>query len=193
MSRLPGIDLPGVAQYLVQRRRRPCGVDDGDRLRYLHDLRRIARREFCAVHAYVLMAGHVRLLVTPMAPGQVRRMMQALGHQRDDTCGDRYRACPVFEDAGILRCQRYIELGPVRAGLVAHPGRYRWSSHAGNASPVPDPLLQPHRAWLALGADAASRRQAWQAFVMGAHGVGEAGATGPRRCPPPLPGQVAAR
>lgn len=191
MSCLPGLDLPGVAQYLLQHRRCRCGGDDAGRSRYLRELRRVARDEFCAVHAYALVDGHVRLLVTPMAPGQVRRMMHALGlHPCGGSCAQRYRAHPVFDDAAVLRCQRHIELEPVRAGIVAHPALYRWSSHAGNASPVPDPLLQPHRAWLALGEDAPARRRAWQALVTGAHGR-HAPCAGHRR--QRLRGHVAAR
>lgn len=66
----------------------------------------------------------------------------------------------------VLPCQRYIELNPVRARMVSDPAHYRWSSHAGNASPAHDPLLHPHRAWLALGHDPATRRRAWRALVM---------------------------
>ena len=36
-------------------------------------------------------------------------------------------------DDYLLRCQRYIELNPVRAGMVTHPAEYRWSSFRANA------------------------------------------------------------
>ena len=49
--------------------------------------------------------------------------------------------------------------------MVAAPGEYRWSSHAANAFGAHDPLLRPHPAYLALGADSPSRQQAYRALV----------------------------
>lgn len=164
---MPSLDLPGIAQHVVQcgYGGQPCFMRDADRSGYLHDLREIARREYCAVHAYVLMDARIQLLVTPMAPGQATRMIQALGQGKADCLRLRCATRPLLDDDDILRCQRHIELDPVRAGAVSHPRHYRWSSYAGNASPVPDPLLQPHRAWLALGHDAPARQRAWAELV----------------------------
>ena len=179
MPRQPRIDLPGIPQHIIQRGndRQPCFFTDIDRVRYLQDLRDIARREYCNVHAYVLMTNHVHLLVTPMASGQIARLMQALGrgyvryindrYQRTGTLWEgRYRSCPVMDDDYLLRCQRYIELNPLRACMVADPAHYRWSSHGANTRPPADPLITPHRAWLALGHDVAARHRAWRATVM---------------------------
>jgi putative transposase len=186
MARQPRIDLPGIPQHIVQRGndRQPCFFADADRIRYLQDLRDIARREYCSVHAYVLMTNHVHLLVTPMAAGGVGRMMQALGrgyvryvndrYGRTGTLWEgRYKSCPVMEDAYLLRSQRYIELNPLRARMVEDPAHYRWSSHRGNTAPPDDPLIRPHRAWLALGPDAATRHRAWRALVMETIDAGE--------------------
>jgi len=179
MARQPRIDLPGIPQHIVQRGndRQPCFFTELDHTRYLQDLRDIARREYCSVHAYVLMTNHVHLLVTPMAAGGVGRMMQALGrgyvryvndrYRRTGTLWEgRYKSCPVMEDAYFLRCQRYIELNPLRARMVHDPAHHRWSSHRGNTSSPADALLTPHRAWLALGPDTPSRHHAWRALVM---------------------------
>jgi putative transposase len=62
----------------------------------------------------------------------------------------------------LLACQRDIELNPVRAGMVAHPAEYRWSSYRGNAQGDSDGLLKPHAVYLALGKDAASREAAYR-------------------------------
>ncbi|KAB8193914.1 transposase [Lysobacter maris] len=179
MPRRPRIDLPGIAQHVVQRGndRQPCFFDGIDYVRYLQDLREIVRREQCAVHAYVLMTNHVHLLMTPSASGQIGRVMQALGrryvryinehYRRTGTLWEgRYKSCPVADDRYLLQCQRYIELNPLRARMVADPADYRWSSHRHNAIGEPDPLIHPHPAWRALGSDLDSRRQAWRALVM---------------------------
>lgn len=83
MARQPRIDLPGIAQPVIQRGndRQPCFFRDIDRLRYLQDLREITLTSDCAVHAYVLMTNHVHLLVTPNEAGAISRVMQSLGRR----------------------------------------------------------------------------------------------------------------
>ena len=58
----------------------------------------------------------------------------------------------------LLACQRYIELNPVRAQMVAHPVDYPWSSYRGNAQGAGDGLLSPHACYQALGRDKAARQ-----------------------------------
>ena len=61
MPRPTRLDVPGVPQHVIQRGndRQPCFFADADYLRYRSDLREVAMREGCAVHAYVLMTnGH---------------------------------------------------------------------------------------------------------------------------------------
>ena len=71
-------------------------------------------------------------------------------------------------EAYLLLCQRYIELNPVRAGIVADPGHYRWSSYRANALGEPDALLTAHPLYLALGADDDTRRAAYRELFRGA-------------------------
>lgn len=83
MARQPRIDLPGIAQHLVQRGndRQPCFFRDIDRTRYLRDLRELSLKGACDVHAYVRMTNYVHLLVTPFQSGAISRLMQPLGRQ----------------------------------------------------------------------------------------------------------------
>ena len=74
----------------------------------------------------------------------------------------RFRSCPTQEEAYLLACQRYIELNPVRAGIVEHPAEYPWSSYRANAQGGTDALLKPHRLYQALGRDAADRQAAYR-------------------------------
>lgn len=143
MARQPGLDLPGIAQHVVQRGndRQPCFFSPIDYQRYRHDLREIAMAEDCAVHAYVLMTNHVHMLLTPCEPGSVARLMQSLGrryvndryHRTGTLWEGRYKACPVDGKVYLLRCHRYIELNPVRAAMVADPAGYPWSRRAAAA------------------------------------------------------------
>ncbi|WP_416137071.1 hypothetical protein ACM26W_11145 [Halomonas sp. HK25] len=66
------------------------------------------------------------------------------------------------ESRYLLACHVYIELNPVRAGMVAHPGEYRWSSYAANAQGQADPIVTPHAAIAELGASAAERRHSYR-------------------------------
>lgn len=178
MPRHPRIDVPGLPQHIVQRGidRQACFFTDSDRLRYLADLRHIARELDCAIHAYVLMTNHVHLLATPRATGDIGRMMQALGRRYVRAVNDRYgrsgslwegrfKASLVESERYLLACQRYIELNPVRAALVADPGEYAWSSYRAHALGVPDPLLRSHATYEAMAADPVARRDAWRRWV----------------------------
>jgi putative transposase len=76
----------------------------------------------------------------------------------------RFKSCLVDSESYLLRCYRYIELNPVRAGMVAKPGDYRWSSFAHNAHGAIDPLIHPHASWLALDACPSERQARYRAL-----------------------------
>ena len=178
MPRRPRIDVPGVPQHLVQRGidRQPCFFADVDRRRYLDDLHEIAQKLGCAIHAYVLMGNHAHLLATPREQGDLGRMMQALGRRYVRYVNDRYgrtgslwegrfKACVVDSERYVLACYRYIELNPVRAGIVSHAADYPWSSYRHNALGEPDVLLSSHAEFTALDADPNRRREAYRTLV----------------------------
>jgi putative transposase len=73
-------------------------------------------------------------------------------HQRSGTLWEgRFRSSLVQSETYLLVCYRYIELNPVRAGMVAHPAEYRWSSYKANAEGESDPRITPHAEYLNLG------------------------------------------
>jgi len=178
MARQSRLALAGIPQHIVQRGndRQACFYTDADRQRYLLALReaRLANRR--AVHACVLMTNHVHLLVTPMESHGVSRMMHQL--ERRDVGGfnamyrrtgtlweGRFKSCLVDSDRHILSCYRHIEMNPIRAGMVADPSDYPWSSHACNAAGADGPIVSPHPSYLALGMDACGRRTAYSALI----------------------------
>lgn len=175
MPRRPRICLPNVPQHLIQRgnNRQTCFVADEDYRFYLDWLAEYAGKTGCRIHAYVLMTNHVHLLVSAERATATGEMMKALGqryvqyfnrtYRRSGTLWEgRFRSCPTQAEDYLLACQRYIELNPVRAGMVAHPAEYRWSSYRSNAQGEVDPLIQPHEIYAALGLDAASRQAAYR-------------------------------
>ena len=170
------IIIPGVPLHITQR--------GNDRVRTFHDDRDLscfrellleAVRGFdCAVHAYVFMPNHVHLLVTPPDASTPARLMQRLGtryvryvnaaYARTGTLFEgRYRSSLVDTGRYLLTCMRYIELNPVRAGIVSDPSLTRWSSYRFHALGEPDALITPHPVYLALGATSRERREVYAA------------------------------
>jgi putative transposase len=163
MPRRARITLADVPLHLIQRgnNRQACFFSDADYLFYLDCLKEAAAASGCAIHAYVLMTNHVHLLLTPRSAQGAGQMMKRLGqryvqyvnrtYQRSGTLWEgRFRSCITQEESYVLGCYRYIELNPVRAGMVDRPARYRWSSYRANAHGEPDSRLVPHRLYLAL-------------------------------------------
>ncbi len=175
MPRRARLMLSNVPLHLIQRgnNRQACFFADEDYRFYLDWLAEYADKTGCQVHAYVLMTNHVHMLLSvnrAEAPGE---LMKALGqryvqhvnrtYRRSGTLWEgRYRSCLTQEETYLLACQRYIELNPVRAGIVDHPGEYRWSSYRANAQGEHDALLKPHPLYNALGMDAAARQAAYR-------------------------------
>lgn len=178
MPRLPRLILPGHAHHIIQRgnNRQAIVHDDADRRIFLSLLREVARQHRVAIHAYVLMDNHIHLLATPEAEEGVSRMMQALGrryvlsfnqrHQRTGTLWEgRFRAALVSGERYFLACLRYIELNPVRAGLVADPAEFAWSSARHHLGGVPDPLIVEHPLYWAFGNTPFERESAYRELV----------------------------
>ena len=177
MPRRARIMLPGVPVHLIQRgnNRGACFFADEDHELYLDALRDLAEKFSCAVHAYVLMTNHVHLLMTGQEPDGVSLLMKNLGqryvqhvnrtYRRSGTLWDgRFRSCLTQSESYVLACYRYIELNPVRAGMVKHPREYRWSSYRANAEGKSSGLVCPHRQYLRLGRDDGERHASYRAL-----------------------------
>lgn len=171
MPRQPRIKLAGVPVHIIQRgnNRAPCFYHDADYRCYLRHLQHLCQSGGVQLHAYVLMTNHVHLLVTPQEAEGTSQLMKHLGqryvqyinrtYNRSGTLWEgRFRSCLVEAETYLLRCQRYIELNPIRAGMVAHPGAYPWSSYLANANGEANELLTPHTCYLALGRDDSERQ-----------------------------------
>lgn len=175
MPRRSRIILPNVPQHIIQRgnNRSVCFYADEDYRKYLEWLKEYAEKTACQIHAYVLMTNHVHLLVLTEQPKAIGEMMKALGqryvqyinrtYKRSGTLWEgRYKSCPIQAETYLLTCQRYIELNPVRANMVAHPAEYKWSSYRANAQGEPDHGITPHAIYKQLGLDEQSRQAAYR-------------------------------
>jgi putative transposase len=177
MPRRPRITLPGVPLHLILRgnNRQACFFHERDYLFNLDWLEEYAQVCKCTIHAYVLMTNHVHLLLTPESASSAGDLMKRLGqryvlyinrtYRRSGSLWEgRFRSCMTQEEAYVLGCYRYIEMNPVRAGIVQHPAEYRWSSYRANAQREASSLIEPHDSYQALGADQESRSAAYRAL-----------------------------
>ena len=177
MPRRARLALGGVPWHIIQRgnNRSLCFYSEQDYLRYLDYLIELSHEHKCFIHAYVLMSNHVHLLLTPMDAEGPGLLMKNLGqryvqyinrnYERTGTLWEgRYKSSLVDTDQYVLACYRYIEMNPVRAGMVQHPADYRWSSYRANAQSIGDPVIVPHDVFLELGASCNQRKSAYRSL-----------------------------
>ena len=180
MPRRARLSLPGIPWHIIQRghNRSACFFGDADRLCYLNYLGEFAETFECSIHAYVLMTNHVHLLLTPQRPDGAAQLMKHLGQRyvqyinrvfnRTGTLWEgRFRSCLVQCEVYLLACYRYIELNPVRAGIVERPQDYCWSSYRSNALGEVNRLLSPHGEYLRLGRDRVECQAAYRDLFHG--------------------------
>ncbi len=155
MPRKPRFYLPGRPTHVMQRghNRNVVFFADQDYLEYLRCLKQAADQYGCKVHAYILMTNHVHLLVTPERKDSIGQLFQGLGRhyvryvnetykRHGGLWEGRHKGNVIQSQAYLLTCMRYIEMNPVRAGMVDHPAKYRWSSYASNILGVTNVILK---------------------------------------------------
>ena len=140
---------------------------------FLSILRLESARTGVHIHAYALMGNHLHLLATPQSDAAFPALMQGIGrryvqffnyhYERAGALWEgRYRTALVHDERYWLTCMRYVELNPVRAGIVSDPQEYRWSSYSHHALGRSDTLITEHPLYLALGASSETRQLAWR-------------------------------
>ncbi|WP_394755231.1 REP-associated tyrosine transposase [Rhodoferax sp.] len=178
MARLPRLTLPGYPHHIIQRgnNRQPIFATAADQPTLLDLLEENARKFDVAVHAYVLMSNHFHLLATPHTADGLPQMMQAVGrryvryfndsqHRSGTLWEGRYKSTLIQTERYLLACMVYIDLNPVRAGLVAQPQDYPWSSHGHYTGRRTDKLITPHALVWELGNTPFAREAAYAELV----------------------------
>ena len=178
MARLPRLTVAAYPHHVIQRGndRQPIVRDDADRERLLALWFEHARAFKVAIHAYVIMDNHFHLLATPETGDGLPKMMQAVGranvryfnlrHGRSGTLWEgRYRSNLIDSERYLLACMVYIDLNPVRAGMVERAQDHRWSSHRHCIGQVSDKLVIPHALFWGLGNTPFAREAAYAELV----------------------------
>ena len=179
MSRLPRLNLPNIPQHIIQRgnNRQVCFFYEDDYKVYLDKLKEYSLKYQVEIHSYVLMTNHIHLLLTPKDGNGVSRLIQTLSsyyvryinktYQRTGSLWEgRYKSSLVDSEHYFLLVSRYIELNPVRAGMVKHPAEYPWSSYQKNALGKPIKLVTPHACYKALGNTVKERQQRYESLFV---------------------------
>lgn len=177
MARQARTVIPGQAMHVLVRsnRNEMLFQEHTDYAVYLNWLRTAAAQFSVAVHAYVLMPNHAHFLVSPKEANSLAKLMQSLGrryaqffnqkHGRNGSIWEgRYRSSLIDPDY-VLRCQRYIELNPVRSGLESRPAECQWTSYASHTGERAESWLQDHSLFWKLGNTPFERQMAWANFV----------------------------
>lgn len=121
------------------------------------------------------MPNHVHLFVTPECDLALSKKMQTLGrqyvryfnstyHRTGALFEGRFKSCIVQHSDNFLTCLRYIELNPVRPGMVQDPVDYVWSSYRANGFGQSTKLWSPHGQYWALGTSNTDRQRNYRAL-----------------------------
>jgi putative transposase len=154
-ARVVAVDIP---HHITQRgnARQVILGSDLDRITYLGLLRQYAELHGLSLLGYCLMSNHVHLLAVPHTPeGLAQALKQAHGryasywNARHSSSGHvwqgRFYSCPLGE-SHLWKALRYVELNPVRAGMVESAEQWRWSSARAHCDTVAgDPILKMER------------------------------------------------
>jgi putative transposase len=164
MARLPRLALAGQAHLvsLYGHNAQPVFLDDEDSRQFLAALRESALQQHVAVHAYVLLADHVHLLLTPAGDGALGALMQGLGrrygagfnrrHGRRGTLwAGRFRGTVVQAGAPLLDTMLFIELHPARSAAAGTVPDSAWSSARHHLGQLRDVLITDADAYWQLG------------------------------------------
>ena len=178
MARLARLVGPGLPHHITQRgnRRQTTFFCDEDYLAYVELMADWCSRFNVEVWAYCLMPNHVHLIAVPSSEHGLRRAIGEAHRRysrrinfregwRGHLWQGRFASYPM-DEMYLLAAARYIELNPVRTGLVKSPGVYPWSSAAAHLTGRDDmlvkaaPLLERVENWVTFLAEEYSDAEA---------------------------------
>jgi putative transposase len=154
MARLARVIIPGIPHHITQRGNRKLETFfcDEDYRVYIGLMAEWCSRQGVEIWAYCLMTNHVHLIAVPSSENGLRRAIGEAHRRysrrvnfregwRGHLWQGRFASFPMDEQY-LLRAVRYVELNPVRAGLVKVAGDYPWSSAAAHISGCDDRLVK---------------------------------------------------
>jgi putative transposase len=159
MARLARVVAVDVPQHVTQRgnARQYIFEKDSDRCVYLDLLSQYAALHELALVGYCMMSNHVHLVVIPHREDSLAATLKnthgryaGYWNVRRKSSGHvwqgRYYSCPL-DRAHLWAALRYVELNPVRAGMVKTPEAWEWSSARAHVRTSPPPATLAMEPW----------------------------------------------
>ena len=141
MARLPRIVIPNQPLHIMHRgnNRQNIFISEEDLIRIKEDIEHSLLKSDCSLHAYVIMTNHLHLLVTLKDKEQLTVFMQSMANRyvryfnaknkRTSTIWEgRFKPCLVDSEHYLFALYKYIEMNPIKAGIVEDLADYKWSS-----------------------------------------------------------------
>jgi len=153
-----------------------------DYVRYLQLFAEVRRSHPFNLYHYCLMQNHVHLLLETVKGSALSVLMKKINlkyffyyRQKYGYAGhfwqDRYKSLLIGKDAYLLVCAAYIELNPVRGGIVEEPGNYPYSSFNYYSRGQRCDLLKHNPLYVDFGVNEEQRRRGYAAYVIGQIGA----------------------
>lgn len=150
---------------------------DSDKLRYYTLLSELKSENKIDVLHYCLMGNHVHLILSLREESKLSKFMKQLNltyfHYYRKLYGyfghlwqDRFKSNIIEMDSHLLQCGKYIELNPVRAGIVSYPAEYIFSSFNFYSAGRPDTLITQSPAYLGISDSVLTRQKLYVDFVI---------------------------
>ena len=180
MPRSARIVLANTPHHIVQRghNRQTVFVSDDDYNYYRENLIKFKREFGCSIYAYCLMTNHVHLVVDPgknpeslallmkRVAGRQTRHVNKLEGRSGSLWEGRYKSSIISTQEYLPACCRYIELNPLRSGMVTDPAQYRWSSYGAKVLGKKDLVVDLPQFYLSLGDSEDERQRAYKEYVL---------------------------
>ena len=142
MARHPRLAVANAVYHVLNRgnNHQVIFIDNKDSQYFIEKLKEVKEKYQCKLYSYVLMPNHIHLLIEPLIAQDMAKFMKAITqrygqyinkkYERTGTLWEgRYKSCLVSKDDYFITCCKYIEMNPVRAGIVSKPEEYQWSSY----------------------------------------------------------------
>jgi len=181
MPRTARIIIADYPHHIIQRghNRQAVFASDDDYLYYLDNLQEWKEKLHCKVYGYCLMTNHVHLVIDPgteeqnlallmkRVAGRQTRYINKLEKRSGTLWEGRFKSSPISTNDYLLICCRYVELNPVRAGIVATPEAYRWSSYGAKVGLAQQGVVDFDPLYLGLSSSEKKRQDKYRDYMIG--------------------------
>jgi len=151
--------------------------NDSDKLRYYSLLLNLKNQNKVDILHYCIMNNHTHLIVMPNSQSKLARFMKQVNLSyfnyykiKNNYCGHlwqgRFKSNIIDNDIYLLQCGKYIELNPVRAGIISSPQNYKFSSYNYYAIGAKDKLITPSPVYLDLSESPDKRKNIYIEFMI---------------------------